>query len=62
MANKYGEYDDATQYFEQARKIAKDTRERGMLKLVSCSIGVTNGNMRMQQYMAQLSEQYDVDE
>lgn len=54
MANRYGSYEDATQYFEEARRIAQATGEKGMLKLINCNLGVTLGNMRIKEHIAEL--------
>jgi tetratricopeptide (TPR) repeat protein len=56
IANRHGQYADAAQYFAEARRIAASTGERGMVKLINVSIGVTNGNMRMKEYMQQLAQ------
>ncbi len=62
IANKHGKYDDASFYFEQARKISGQSGGNGMVKLLNCSIGVTHGNMRMANYLKEITELHDDDE
>jgi tetratricopeptide (TPR) repeat protein len=57
IANRHGQYADAAQYFAEARKIAVATGERGMVKLINVSVGVTTGNLRMKDYMQQLAQE-----
>jgi len=54
MASEAGDYVEAAHYFEQARKIAIQAGEKGMLKLINCSIGITQGNIKMKEFMSQL--------
>ncbi|GBG28670.1 Tetratricopeptide repeat protein 28 [Hondaea fermentalgiana] len=58
LANRAGHYDEAAEYFEMARRIATEAGDRGMLKLINCSIGVSHGNVRMQEYLKQLSHTF----
>lgn len=54
LANREKKYEQAVRYLEQAHTIAGNTNELGVQKQVRCYLGVTKGNLQMEDYMSAL--------
>ena len=56
LANSQGEFNQAGRFFEEARELAQQTGEKGMVKLEGCRIGLAKGNMLLEQHMREVLE------
>ena len=53
LSNMQGEFAQAARFFEEARGLAAETGETGMMKLAACSIGMASANLRLEEHMKQ---------
>lgn len=56
LYRKRRRYDEAHDYYQQARKLAEGQREVGTLKRINCIIGVLLGEQRLPEYFRLLKE------
>ena len=52
LSNMQGEFAQAARFFEEARGLAAETGESGMMKLAACSLGMASANLRLEEHMA----------
>lgn len=56
LANASGDYEGASRYFEQARRVAAEAGAKGLYKAANCNLGVAVGNMKLEGYMKSVAE------
>ena len=47
LSNAQGEYAQATRYFAEAKRLAKESGETGIMKVAACNMGMANANLKM---------------
>ncbi len=52
LSNMQGEFAQAARFFEEARGLAAETGETGMMKLAACALGMASANLRLEEHMA----------
>eukprot|EP00294_Goniomonas_avonlea_P011315 CAMPEP_0114563630 /NCGR_PEP_ID=MMETSP0114-20121206/13225_1 /TAXON_ID=31324 /ORGANISM="Goniomonas sp, Strain m" /LENGTH=404 /DNA_ID=CAMNT_0001749515 /DNA_START=37 /DNA_END=1251 /DNA_ORIENTATION=- len=55
LANSVGDYEDASQYFEMARGMARKTGEASTATAAKCHVGMALGNLQFDEYLNQIA-------